>query len=170
MSTNWSTSELKWDRHVTLALAITLSLPILAVTGLLTALAANPGAGPASPAVNAPYTLTYTVGSDPLGIAYDSAHANMWVVNHNDDTVSVLRASDGFHVMTPTVGTSPRGIAFDGANMWVTNNASHSVSVLRASDGALVKTVAVGSNPYDIAFDGAFMWVANVNSDSVSKR
>ena len=47
----------------------------------------------------------FGVGVNPHGIAFDGA--NMWVVNYGSNSVSVLRASDGFHVMTPTVGTGP---------------------------------------------------------------
>ena len=52
----------------------------------------------------------------------------MWVVNHWDNTVSVLRISDGSHILTPTVGSYPIAIAFDGANMWVVNNGDGTVS------------------------------------------
>ena len=109
---------------------------------------------------------TFPVGAFPVGIAFDGA--NMWVTNLNDNTVSVLRTSDGFHVMTPTVGAFPSGIAFDGANMWVTNNGGTTVSVLRASDGSNVMTPIVGNSPFGIAFDGANMWVANYGDSTVS--
>jgi hypothetical protein len=109
------------------------------------------------PAIQTP--ISFSVGNAPLDIAFDGA--NMWVVNGADDTVSVLRASDGAHVMTPTVGDVPVAIAFDGANMWVVNNSEGTVSVLRASDGAHVMTPTVGNYPGDIAFDGANMWVTN---------
>src|SRR5579859_1322364 len=61
---------------------------------------------------------TFSVGGQPEGIAFDGLH--MWVANYGSNTVSVLRVSDGFHAMTPTV-PNPYDIAFDGANMWVTN-------------------------------------------------
>jgi len=109
---------------------------------------------------------TFAVGTDPYSIAFDGA--NMWVANDGSNTVSVLRASDGYHVMTPTVGSHSWGIAFDGANMWVANADDYTVSVLRASDGYHVMTPAVGSSPRGIAFDGANMWVANALDDTVS--
>ena len=70
--------------------------------------------------------MTPTVGSSPSAIAYDGA--NMWVGNYLDETVSVLRVSDGFHVITPTVDSGPIAIAFDGANMWVVNRYFGTVS------------------------------------------
>ena len=108
------------------------------------------------------------VGIGPSEVAFDGA--NVWVTAGSGQ-VSVLRANDGFHVMTPTVGNSPAGIAFDGLNMWVTNlDGSNTVSVLRASDGAHVFTPTVGASPTSIAFDGAFMWITNYLSNTVSKR
>jgi len=73
--------------------------------------------------------MTIPVGADPRGIAFDGA--NMWVSNEGSApnyNVSVIRVSDGYHVMTPTVGVYPVGVAFDGAHMWVVNNASGTVS------------------------------------------
>jgi hypothetical protein len=52
--------ELRWDRRAAAVLAAVVAVPLLAVTGLLTALAAHGGAAPAGPAVNtAPTTLSY---------------------------------------------------------------------------------------------------------------
>jgi hypothetical protein len=118
------------------------------------------------PAIQTP--LSFTVGNNPIDAAFDGA--NMWITNYGDDTVSVLRASDGGHVMTPTVGSFPWGIAFDGANMWVVNHNDNTVSVLRASDGSHVMTPTVGSYPIAVAFDGANMWVVNNGDGTVSKR
>jgi hypothetical protein len=69
---------------------------------------------------------TFPVGSTPIAIAFDGV--NMWVASYGAGTVSVLRASDGFHVLTPTVGASPSAIAFDGAFMWVANYLDGTVS------------------------------------------
>jgi hypothetical protein len=116
------------------------------------------------PAIQTP--LSFTVGDDPVGIAFDGA--NVWVTNQTDGTVSVLRANSGAHVMTPTVGLHPTAIAFDGANMWVTNAGDGTVSVLRAGDGSHVMTLTVGYSPQNIAFDGANMWVANYGDYTVN--
>ena len=109
---------------------------------------------------------TFGVGLLPGAVAFDGEY--VWVTNYFSNNVSVLRASDGYRVMTPTVGANPIGLAFDGANVWVTNQGSNSVSVLRASDGALVMTPTVGAYPTGVAFDGTNVWVVNSGSDSVS--
>ena len=142
--------------------------------GYLTQGGANlhPGPNPQQIALLKWYTAlsttqsSYAVGSGPTLIAFDGA--NMWMANNFSGTVSVLRVSDGFHVMTPTVGAGPYGIAFDGSNMWVTNFNANTVSVLRASDGFHVMTLTVGANPQGLAFDGTNMWVTNLYSNTVS--
>jgi hypothetical protein len=111
-------------------------------------------------------TTTWGVGANPDGVAFDGA--NIWVANWGGGTVSVLRANDGYKVMTPTVGSAPMELAYDGANMWVANNGGNSVSVLRASDGNSVMTPTVGDCPVGVAFDGINMWVANSESANVS--
>src|SRR5579864_3510288 len=57
-------------------------------------------------------TTTFTVGSNPTGIAFDGAH--IWVTNFGDNTVSEMQANDGTLLGTFSVGTNPYGLAFDG--------------------------------------------------------
>jgi hypothetical protein len=72
---------------------------------------------------------TFTVGTNPKGIAFDGA--NIWVVNSSSNgTVTKLRTSDGANLGTFTVGEFPIGVAFDGANIWVANNFSSNVTRL----------------------------------------
>src|SRR5262249_42573601 len=59
MTTHRLVIELRWSRNLALSLAIALAVPILAVIGLLTGLAAHPGAASASVALSAPTTLAY---------------------------------------------------------------------------------------------------------------
>jgi DNA-binding beta-propeller fold protein YncE len=77
--------------------------------------------------------LQFTVGTSPIGIAFDGA--SIWVANGGSNSVSKLRASDGTTLGTFSVASSPGAVAFDGANIWVTNYGGNSVSELRASDG-----------------------------------
>ena len=122
-------------------------------------------------AIDGARVMTLTVGSNDADIAFDGA--NMWVTSMYNDTVYVLRASDGVQVqqvVSPTIGDGPSSIAFDGANLWVVNELADTVSVLRAANGAPVATFPVGDRPVDIAFDGANMWISNNWSNTVSKR
>jgi len=71
---------------------------------------------------------TFSVGSQPLGVAFDGT--NIWVANSGSNTVTKLKASSGANLGTFNVtgGTLPVGLAFDGANIWVTTAGSNSVS------------------------------------------
>ena len=130
--------------------------------------------------VNAAGTTTFwsndgtsAAGNEPSAGVPLSVSNGSFTVLLGDTSVSgmsVLRVSDGFHVMTPTVGRGPAGIVYDGANMWVTNNPDNRVNVLRARDGFRVMTPTVGSGPKGIAIDGTNMWVVNNGVNSVSKR
>lgn len=110
---------------------------------------------------------TFTVGTTPLGLAFDGA--NIWVAINGDNTVAKLRASDGAVLGTFNAGIRPWDVAFDGSNIWVTNVGSNTVTKLRASDGTPLGTFDVGLAPHGIAFDGANMWVANFEGKSVMK-
>ncbi len=111
-------------------------------------------------------TQVFTVGLGPWGLAFDGTY--MWVGNHLGNTVNVLRPSDGFKVMTPTVSDRPVGLAYDGANMWVVSYGSNVVNVLRANDGAPIATYPAGSQPTFIAFDGSNMWISSSTGNYVS--
>jgi DNA-binding beta-propeller fold protein YncE len=81
-----------------------------------------------------------------------------------------LRASDGTHVATVTVGANPVGVVFDGANIWVSNSGSDNVTKIRVSSGKIFGPFAVGSIPQLMAFDGANIWVTNFGGNTVQKQ
>jgi hypothetical protein len=95
------------------------------------------------------------------GIAFDGA--NLWVVDHSNNNVYELRASDGSFLRSATVGHGRDAVAFDGASIWVTNSLDNTVTRLRTSDGTLLGTYVVGKVPTGVAFDGANLWVVNDN-------
>ena len=83
--------------------------------------------------LNGSVVSTYSVGSNPEGIAYDSHH--IWVTNRGDGTVTELTDPGGSVVATyPTgagAGGQPIGIAYDGKYMWIANSAASSGRSLR---------------------------------------
>ncbi|MES2595270.1 MAG: Ig-like domain-containing protein [Verrucomicrobiota bacterium] len=88
----------------------------------------------------------------------DRATANdrVWVVNPDNDSVTVFDAVTRAKLAETTVGTAPRSIAMapDG-RAWVTNVESSTISLLNASTYAVAATVTLprGSRPFGIAFD-----------------
>ena len=112
-------------------------------------------------------SITYTVGTNPYGVAFDGA--NVWVTNFYSSTVTKLRVSDGTVLGNFPVGDNPNGVTFDGVNIWVANQNSNSVTKLLASNGKLLGTYPIGNAPGLASCDGANVWVANYGSNTVSK-
>ncbi len=125
----------------------------------------NVGFGGLILTVVAPAPVTFGVGRDPAGMAFDGT--NMWVANATDNTVTEL-SPNGTTIGTFDVGSDPQGIAFDGANMWVANATDNTVTEL-SPNGSTIGTFSVGNGPDGIAFDGTSMWVANANANTVTE-
>jgi len=90
------------------------------------------------------YSQTYSVGTAPLGVAFDGC--NIWMANNEGNTVTKLLASSGAVVGTYTVGNNRNELAFDGSHIWVTNYGSNTVTKLLAKTGTVVGTYSVGNN------------------------
>ena len=78
----------------------------------------------------------YPVGDEPQAMAFapDSRHA--YVVNEEDNSVSVLNGRTGAVTATVPVGRSPRAIGMspDGRLAYVSNGDDNTVSVLRVGE------------------------------------
>src|SRR5438128_1114719 len=58
---------------------------------------------------------TVSVGSNPVGVAYDSGKGEIFVTIPGPDTVSVISDSTNTVVATVPVGSFPNGVAYDSA-------------------------------------------------------
>src|ERR1700674_3558632 len=126
------------------------------------ALPANPLRGALLRWYRANRTTSFSVGSQPYGVAFDGA--NIWTANFGDGTVTKLRANDGEVLGTFKAGAEPYGVTFDGANIWVSNVGDGTVDKLRASDGKNLGTFTVGAPPGWMAFDGGHVWLTHGNN------
>jgi YVTN family beta-propeller protein len=112
------------------------------------------------------------VGSNPFGIAYDSAKGEMFVANNGGTTVSVISDASNAVVATVTVGANPADVAYDSAKgeMFVTNSGDGTASVISDASNAVVAPITVGSGSYGIAYDSAKgeMFVTNSGDGTVS--
>lgn len=81
------------------------------------------------------------------------AAARVWVVNQDNDSVSVFDSSTKARLAEVTVGNAPRTLAraADG-RIWVANKASATISIISPSTNAVVQTVALprASQPFGI--------------------
>ncbi len=128
--------------------------------------------GPAAP-FNRP---TY---SSPIAISQNGAL--VWVVNPDDDTVSVLRASDNALVGQPIrVGDEPQSIALDpNLNFaYVANAADNTVTVIHSITTTRrplarphsLTPLTTGAEPWNIVIspNGNRVFVANSGQDTIT--
>ena len=105
-----------------------------------------------------------------MRVAYNPGNGNMYVVNQESDTVSVIDQNNDV-VDTVTVGITPQGIAYNpgNGNMYVLNVFSGTVSVIDQNN-EVVDTVTVGDAPWAVAYNpgNEYMYVTNIQSDTVS--
>src|SRR4029453_1724093 len=91
-------------------------------------------------------------------LAYEpraTGNARIWVVNQDNDSVSVFDAVTHGKLGEINVGIAPRSIAVaPNGLIWVTNRQSATISVIDPSSFAVSRTIALprASQPYGIAF------------------
>ncbi len=112
-------------------------------------------------------TVTSSLGTFPLGIAFDGN--KIWTANHGDPTGSVSIITPGTWIVTTiTTGfTNPVSALFDGTNIWVTDGGDGKLKKLNA-DGSVAQGVVVGNLPEDPVFDGHNIWVPNEGDSSLT--
>jgi YVTN family beta-propeller protein len=117
-------------------------------------------------------SLALSTHSSPIAITSDDKF--VWVVNRENDSVSVLKVQNDTNTKEKeiTVGDEPRCVALtpDDAKVYVTNTVDGTVSVINANTRHVIKTIKVGTEPVGCALtpDGTRLYVANQSSDSVS--
>lgn len=91
-------------------------------------------------------------------VAYEArtgSNSRVWVVNQDNDSVTVLDAVTNARLKEIAVGTAPRSVAIapDG-RIWVVNNKAASVSIISPSSLAVAQTVALplASQPFGLVF------------------
>jgi YVTN family beta-propeller protein len=83
-----------------------------------------------------------------------SGNARLWVVNQDNDSVSVFDAVTRSRLAEIAVGAAPRTLAIAANGMvWVTNKQSASISVINAAALAVARTITLprGSLPFGVA-------------------
>ena len=107
-------------------------------------------------AVYLPSTANRAVTS--MNIAFETRSGNnnrVWLINQDNDSVSVFDVVTNGKVAEISVGTAPRSIAIapDG-RVWVTNKHSANISIISPNTLAVVQTIALpyGAQPFGIAF------------------
>ena len=113
----------------------------------------------AAPTATAPRQSTQLVLEPRSG-----ASTRLWVVNPDNDSVSVIDTATNTRVAEVAVGAAPRTLArAPNGQLWVVNRDSASISVIDPTTLAVVRTTALprASQPYGVVFspDGSAAWV-----------
>ena len=108
-------------------------------------------------------TVTLGVGTSPKFPIFDGT--NIWVPNAGNDTVSVVRASNGTILATLTGNglSTPWSAAFDGERILVANHplGTGSLSLWKAADFSPIGSFSPPTNdsPYGACSDGRGFWI-----------
>ena len=82
-------------------------------------------------------------------------NSRMWIVNQDNDSVSVFNGATNARLAEVAVGSGPRSVAMapDG-RIWVTNKKAATISIVNATTLAVVQTIALprASQPFGIVF------------------
>ena len=114
---------------------------------------------------NAAIVQTVAVGHEPTYPAFDGH--NFWVPNHNDDSLTVVRASDGAVLKTFSAGhgnqnglSQPLQAVFDGQRILVLNSAGF--SLFKAADLSVIGNSSPSgvSTPFGACSDGVNFWAS----------
>lgn len=111
---------------------------------------------------------TVAVGRRPLGIAYNSATASVWVANNLDNTVTKLDAATGTKLGTFAVGRGPFGVLSAFGSIYVSNFFDGTLTRL-STDGLTASAIAVGDGAAGMTSDGTNLWVVNNGTNTVTK-
>ena len=112
------------------------------------------------------------VGRRPVGIAANPARNEVYAVNADSNSVSVIDTMRNQVVATIAVDRTPYSIdvARDGRTAYVANSGANDVSVIDLDQRRVTATIGVGEGPgiARIAPDGSALVVSNEKSGSVS--
>ena len=103
-----------------------------------------------------------------------AAGNRVWVVNQDNDTVSVFNAATNAKIAEIAVGSSPRSVAVaPNGRIWVVNKQGASISIIDPRSLGVVQTLALprASQPYGIVFapTGSAAFVASRRTGTVLK-
>jgi YVTN family beta-propeller protein len=142
---------------------------------LVTAVSALARGGSVSPPYRPVAVYTEPTTSSPIALSNDKAF--VWVVNPDDDSVSVINAATDAVIFRLTVGDEPQSIALDpdGEYAYVASAADNSVTVIRVTSNnpfaaVVEERFVTGAEPWNIVIspDGKRVYVANSGQDTIT--
>ena len=98
---------------------------------------------------------TIPVGSNPVGMAYDSAHGEVYVANQGAGTIDVISTATDAILTSVSDPGSPLGVAYDSGKgeVFVSNYGSGTVSIVNDTLNTISQTISVGGHPASLVYD-----------------
>ncbi len=94
-----------------------------------------------------------TVGKSPAGIATNACESQVWVLNRESNSISVID-TDNFQVIKNiAVGRAPFALAMDKRFAYIANSQGNTLSIVDLADLSEIKRIKVGRMPYGVAVD-----------------
>jgi YVTN family beta-propeller protein len=110
-------------------------------------------------------------GNEPMGVAIDPSTGNIWVLNYNSNSISIINPVSYTVTATITGFNNPEDLIIINGYAYVTNYGGNTVSVVSTSTNSITATISVGSNPFRIAvspINSSQVYVTNYGSNTVS--
>jgi YVTN family beta-propeller protein len=105
--------------------------------------------------INLPLTARAPAVSSNIAVETAAQGGRVWVVNQDNDTVSVFNGATRAKLREFAVGAAPRAIAIaPNGEVWVTNKLGASISVVNQTNYSIQRTIALprASQPFGVAF------------------
>ncbi len=110
------------------------------------------------------------VGKTPAGIVTDNCESQVWVVNRESNTVTVIDTQRLKLISTIAVGKAPYALDIDARYAYIANAQSNTLSIIDLKSLAEIKQIKTGRMPYGVAVDQKQhkVYVSNQLENSVS--
>ena len=160
-------------------LRLAVGAALLLALGVVGAIVAVSGGGPAAPTVipgdsvgaisesGGAVRAVVSLGTSPSVLA--GGNGAVWAANYNQGTVSRIDVATRATVQTIEAGTTPAGLAVGGGSVWVTNNYGGTVSRIDPAVDRVVQTIPVGNAPAGVAVGYGSVWVANSSDGTLTR-
>lgn len=117
-------------------------------------------------------SIPISVGTNPVGITYDSENDKIYVANAGSHTLSVISGQTNSVLRTILVGKNPYAVAYDPVDnlIYVANAGSNDTSIINGATGSVIKSIQVGVHPTSIVYNPSnnLIYVANYGSNNIS--